>query len=264
MIWILLVFGVMLIIFLIKQYCIKYDTVLAFTGGLGSGKSFLSVEMAICLLKRNRRRVKWYNIFHKKAPRSKPMLYSSIPVRISKNEWSLELTEGHLLLTEKLLERSVVFIDEIGSYASQFEYKNPNIMDNFDEFVRLFRHYTKGGYLVVNDQCSENIVLTVRRRMNTVFNLMHFKKFLGIFYSVKIRNINISEEIKTIEEEHAEDNMSVHFGVLPVFSKRYDTYCYSERYKGVPVVKPRKYTAFKKNTLLKVSKTKFVKKVKEK
>lgn len=53
MIWILLVFGVMLIIFLIKQYCIKYDTVLAFTGGLGSGKSFLSVEMAIRLLKRN-------------------------------------------------------------------------------------------------------------------------------------------------------------------------------------------------------------------
>lgn len=263
MIWIVIIAVVILVIFILKQYCIKYDTVLAFTGGLGSGKSFLSVEMAIRLLKRNRRRVKWYNFFHKKSPRRMPMLYSSIPVRISKKEWSLELTEGHLLLADKIVERSVVFIDEIGSYASQFEYKNPNIMDNFDEFIRLFRHYTKGGYLVVNDQCSENIVLTVRRRMNTVFNLMHFKKYFGLFYSVKIRNINISEEIKTIEEESAEDGMSVHFGVLPVFSKRYDTYCYSNRYKGVPMIKPRKYSSFKKNTLLKVSKVKWVKKVKE-
>ena len=117
-----------------------------------------------------------------------------------------------------------MFIDEVGSFASQFEYNNPNIKDNFDEFVRLFRHYTKGGYLVVNDQCSENIVLQIRRRINTVFNLMHFKKWFGIVYTVKVRNISISEEIKTVEEQDTEDNMTTKIRFMPLFLKRYDTY----------------------------------------
>lgn len=261
---VLIIAAIVLLVLLWKLYKIKYDTVIAFTGGLGSGKSFLSVNYAIKLLRRNRRKVKWHNrrerfkrIFwpkYKPKYTAKPLLYSSIPVRISRKEWAIVLNENHLLLLEKLGEKSVVFIDEVGSFASQFEYKNKNILDNFDEFVRLFRHYTKGGYLVINDQCSENIVLQIRRRVNTVFNLMHFKKWFGLFYTVKIRNINISEEIKTIEQENTEDNMSTKFGLLPLFSKRYDTYCYSVRYDTVPA-KPEEaqYKEYKKHELLKVS-----------
>lgn len=258
---IFLIIAIVVCVFLWKSYTIRYDTVIAFTGGLGSGKTFQSVKISLKLLRRQRSRVKWHNRFervkaffskkHKKDIWEQPLLYSSIPVRISKTEWAVMLKPEHLLLTKRIRQRSVVFIDEVGSWAKQFDYALPNIQDNFDELVRFFRHYTKGGYLVVNDQCSENIVLYIRRRINTVFNLMHFKKWFCLFYTVKVRNISISEEIKTVEEEDTEDNMTTLFGLLGFF-KHYDTYCYSERYKTVPEWRERVYYKMKKNELLSV------------
>lgn len=268
MIYIVLI-CILLAILLIRCYKLTYDTVIAFTGGLGSGKTFQSVKVSLRLLRRQRMRVKRHNwfesvkkTFYKKYVMDiweKPMLYSSIPVRINKKEWAIMLKPEHLLLTKRIRQRSVVFIDEVGSWAKQFDYALPNIQDNFDEFVRFFRHYTKGGYLVVNDQCSENIVLYIRRRINTVFNLMHFKKWFGLVYTVRVRNISISEEIKTIEEEDTEDNMTMLWGFLGFF-RHYDTHCYSGRYNTVPEWKEREYYKLKKNELLAVPEKRIKKK----
>ena len=230
-----------------------FDTVVAFTGGLGAGKSFMSVDIACKLLRRKRREVKWKNAFRKKGEKlPTPLLYSSIPVRVSRKEDAVILTEKHLLLQEKLVRGSVIFIDEIGSFCSQFDYKAKNT-DVFDEFVRFFRHYTKGGYFVCNDQCSENIVLQVRRRINTVYNLMGFRKWFGLFYTVKVRNISVSEEIKTIEEQDTEDNMTTLFGLMPWF-RRYDTYCYSDRYNYVEQGAADHYKTMKKLDILRLPK----------
>lgn len=241
-----------------KSYSMNtHDTVVAFTGGLGSGKSFLSVSTAIKLLRRKRREVKWKNLFRKKGNKlPQPLLYSSIPVRISKKENAVILTEKHLTLQERLIPRSVIFLDEIGSFCSQFDFKaaNANI---FDEFVRFYRHYTFGGYFVCNDQCSENIVLQVRRRLNTVYNLMGFRKWFGLFYTVKVRNISVSEEIKTIEEQDAEDNMTTMFGLLPL-KKRYDTYCYAPRYDYVPEGVPERHKVLTKLDILRLPKREVV------
>lgn len=230
-----------------------YDTVVAFTGGLGSGKSLMSVEMAIKLLRRQRRRVFWKNLLRKKSEKlPTPLLYSSIPVRVSRKEMATKLTEQHLTLQEKLIRGSVIFIDEIGSFCSQFDYKAKNA-DVFDEFIRFYRHYTKGGFIVCNDQCSENIVLQVRRRINTVYNLMGFRKWFGLFYTVHVRNISVSEEIKTIEEQNAEDNTRILFGFMPIF-RRYDTWCYAPRYDYVPDSEPQRHAELTKIDILRLPK----------
>lgn len=210
---------------------VTYDTVLAFTGGLGSGKTFLSVGQARKLLARKRFKVFLNNLFHPKHKLPRPLLYSSIPVRVSKTEMAVRLTAEHLLLQRQIVLNSVVLIDEVGGFCSQFDYKVRNA-EIFDEFVRFFRHYVQ-GYLIVNDQCSENIVLQVRRRLNTVYNLMGFRRFLNLVYWVRVRNISVSEEIKTIEEQDTEDNMTLLIGLMPLF-KAYDTHCYYCRYVGVP------------------------------
>lgn len=258
MIWFLII-GIILLVILLKSYRIVFDTVIAYTGGLGSGKTYLSVNTSLRLLRKQRWRVRLHNflqrvkrMLYKKYKMDlweKPLLYSSIPVRINKKEWAVMLKPEHLLLTKRIRYRSIVFIDEVGSWAKQFDYALPNIQDNFDELVRFFRHYTKGGYLVVNDQCSENIVLYIRRRLNTVFNLMHFKKWFGLVYTVRVRNISISEEIKTIEEEDTEDNMTILWGFMGFF-KHYDTYCYSERYLTVPEWREREYYKLKKKRIV--------------
>lgn len=251
MIILIAIIAIVIVILIVKPYIIHYDTVQCYTGGLGSGKSLISTQMAVRLLRKNRWKVRFYNLRHPKKKKPKPVLYSSIPLRISSKEWALQLTQEHLTLQKHLPEKCVVFIDEIDSYASQFDYKLPNIIENFDEFTRFFRHYTKGGYLVCNTQATDNLVLQIRRRMNSVFNLLHFKKFLFIFYTVRIRNISISEEIKTIETEDKEDNMSTLFGLLPIFCKRYDTYCYSGRYDTVPVGQEHVYIRLKTNKVIK-------------
>lgn len=256
----ILVVGVILFI-KIKPYTVRYDTCVCFTGGLGAGKSFMSVDTALNLLNRNRWRTFFYNLFHPFKKRPMPMLYSNIPVRISRKEYALKLTADHLLLQAHIIPKSVVFLDEVDGFANQNEYNNLNLKrltekvgGNFDEYCRLYRHYTMGGYFVCNTQCTENIVLTIRRRLNTCFNLMHFRKwglpFLPkIIYTVKCRNITISDEIKTVEDKNAEDSMRTLIGFMPL-RKRYDTYCYSERYATVPYKQEMTWYKLKTNCMI--------------
>lgn len=241
---ILLILFCVLVWKIARSYRLKtYDTVLAFTGGLGAGKSFMSVKKARELLKRQRRRVWWHNLGKPKSKRKpRPMLYSSIPVKVSRKEWALVLTPEHLLLQRKIIRGSVVLIDEIGGFCSQFDYRVAN-SEVWDEFVRYFRHYVQ-GYLVCNDQCSENIVLQVRRRLNTVYNMMGFRKFLFVYW-VRVRNITVSEEIKTVEEQNAEDNMRLLIGLMPLF-RAYDSHCYSVRYDTVPAMEEAPHREMKK------------------
>lgn len=316
---IILLVAIFLIWLVLKVYFEKFDTVIAYTGGLGSGKTFKGVQQSIKLLRRVRFSVKFnnlknriYNIFHcekKSIIKDTPRLYSSIPIFIkqkrrkfklynlvklkyrfwleynqnnefkidryikredfeelkAKNivldinidkyiESSLELTVEHLLLQEHIGYRPIVFLDEIGGFVSQYEYNNPNVIYALDEFIRLFRHYTKGGYLICTEQCSDSICKPIRVRLNKVFNLMNFKGYFNLFYKVNIRELSLSEDIKTIEEQNSEENMKVTIGLFPL-RKRYDTYCYSERYNSVPYSKISEvFDGLKRYSLLKVPK----------
>lgn len=268
MIIVILIIVFIIFIFIARKfYSIKYDTVIGFSGGLGSGKSYESVKLSVKLLNRNRKAVRrhnfWTKFFNlKRDILETPMLYSSIPVRISRKEWSIPLTANHLLLVDKQVPRSITFIDEIGSFLNQHEYKHVNA-DSFDEFIRFYRHYHLGGYLVCNDQASGNIVNFARRRMNHIYNLFDFKPFLHFFYSYKVRLINISDDIKSVETETSDEQYKVVYGVFSLF-RRYDTYCYSERYKQLeynPNDLP--YKSYKKNKLLKMPSLRINKKIQD-
>ena len=258
---IFIVIAVIAIVLLLKSYRLDTrDTVIAFSGGLGSGKTFLSVRTALRALRWSRFLWRLDKILHPVTRRTdpRPELYSSIPIRTvtgifrKKETFSYKLTPEILLLQERIPPRSVVMIDEIGSFMSQFEYRAVNA-DRLDEFVRLFRHYTLGGKFICNDQCSENIVLYVRRRLNTVYNLMRFRKVpLLPGWHCRVRNILISEEIKTVQtERHAEDEFQILLGLMPGKSrKNYDTYCYSRRYLRLCMTRTGRYTELKKDDLL--------------
>ena len=259
---IFIVFAIIAVILLLKTYRLDTrDTVIAFSGGLGSGKTFLSVRTALRALRWSRILWRLDKLLHPVSRKHdpKPELYSSIPIRTvtgilrKKETFSHKLTPEILLLQERIPPRSVVMIDEIGSFMSQFEYRAVNA-DRLDEFVRLFRHYTLGGKFICNDQCSENIVLQVRRRLNTVYNLMRFRKLpLLPVWHCRVRNIIISEEIKTVQtERHAEDEFQILLGLMPPKNrKNYDTYCYSRRYLRLWKTRTGRYTELKKDDLLK-------------
>ena len=277
---VLLVFIIVLVIACVITYKIlrrvlkhKIEIITAFTGGLGSGKTNLSVDLAKSLINRNRRKLKHVimrrNIRNKllfwKTPKNtlfeRPLLISNIPVVVWRPSWirvafcklfrlkvpsieySTKLTKEMLLLQTSIPQGSVILLDEIGAWASQFQFNDDNVIKVFDEFVRLYRHYyTVEGtkiepYMVVNDQCSENINLVIRRRLNMVHNLSNFLRIwrLGFYYE---RIISVSEEIKTIDtrtgiENDTQDNSNFRFKFF-FWSKAYDSHCYRGRAKRLP------------------------------
>lgn len=243
----LLIIAILLIIFFIlKPYFIRHDSVVLFTGGLGSGKSFLAVKTAKKLLRKNRLKV-WINNHLKpwKSKLEKPVLYSTIPVKISRKEMSYQLKQEHILLTERQIPLSITLIDEISLVRSQMEWKDVND-ENIEEWCTLYRQYTLGGYLVMTTQNTSKCNYHFRYCVNSAFNLSKFRKFL-CFYWVNVRNISLIDDIKSISDSHLEDSESRIFGIS--FGRSYDTYCFSNRVKTVPFGLPIKHKKLKTNHL---------------
>lgn len=241
---ILIIIGAIFIAYLIlKPYVISHDTIVLYTGGNGSGKTFFSVKDALKCLKRLRLKTKLHNFLeHLKFWKSKknkkfwekPLLFSTMPIKISRKEWCLALKNEHLLLQEKLPLRSVVFIDEVNLLLSQMDYKfkSERVLN---EFVTMFRHYVQ-GYLILNTQNLSKVHWIFRYCCNEAINLSEFKKpILGlpILAWAKVRKITLGDDIKAVETDDAhkqKSNLFAFFGL-----RAYDTYCYSDRYITVPV-----------------------------
>jgi hypothetical protein len=231
-----------------KYYIVQIDNTLMFTGAPGTGKTNEMVKWALKLYKMNTKAVRKHNRW-KKDKWEYPILYSNIPIRLNRSEWSTELKKEHLLLTERQNLRSITVITEIGKIASQYDWNNLNVQDNLNDYISLYRQYTQGGFFLCDDQSSDNVAVNIRRRLGTVINMLHFKRWWKIYW-VKMRNISVSEDIKTVEEESAEDNMRWRIGLLPLFFPRYDTYAFSERYQTVPKGDLRFFSQYKTNVIM--------------
>lgn len=238
-----------------RKYIARFDTIIFFTGAPGTGKTKIGVDISVNNYLHN---LKIYKIksllgllFKKIKPRDvAPKLYSTIPILIKKgrrrihigkftirkgrdNQWAEPLTKEILFMKAPIPEKSILFIDEIGSMLSQWDFKVEEVLSNFDEFIRLFRHYTKGGAIICTDQCEDNAVLVVRRRISNVYKLQGFKNYFKIMYSVDIANYQMATSSTPTQQNIIKTFTSLapvnrYYGFFG--RKKYDTYCYSERY----------------------------------
>lgn len=278
-IWLIVIAVVLIIGFIIIQpYRLRYDTICSFTGGLGSGKTFLSVETAIFLWKQNVRKTKAYNRFRRKKNRLPlPLLYTSIPVKIKRKKYAQMLTHDMLLLQTRVVPGSVVLLDEVDVFASQWSLANGNVIEIpskkdleakrngtqefdsglFDESIRLWRHMNSSpaceARFICNSQATSNISTIIRRRMNVVFVLAnkHFFKlpFGFSLFVCDCRNIVITDEITNMNDGNAED--STRKIIRFVRGRKYDTHCYAERAKTIPIDEGITWQGLKTARLLK-------------
>jgi hypothetical protein len=244
---IIIVVGLLLVylVYSFNQKRVPGNTITAFTGGLGSGKTFMAVRFA---LKAHRFNMIQYYLerfipilfLFKKKFKDKPQFYSNIPVRVWFNQWARTLTYEHLTLTSRLEEYSTIVIDEIGHFASQYEYDHPFVQQYLQEFIRFFRHYVDGK-LFITDQSSSNIVVSIRRRINQIYNLSNFSRVFLFFYKINVSEIHITEDMLNIQQSNLQEKeIPYFFGFLPFkfmrllgFKPRYDSRCYSENYKAL-------------------------------
>lgn len=227
---------------------VKKNVLIAFTGQMGSGKTFHAVKYAIKEYKR-RRILQLLKIIKTDKP---IQLYSNIPIKIRrelrlfskvivKEKWSTVLEREHLLMQKPLNEYSVILIDEVSTFASQWDYNNPNCQVTFAHFLRFCRHYIDPA-IYITAQSIDEILVDIRRKMSVAYHLDNMRRVMLFFYKVDITEIKLTEEIKNIEGLGLTKN-KYFFGVLPFkylkqFNKiffpfyypKYDSRCYSDNY----------------------------------
>lgn len=239
---------------------IHKNTLLAFVGSMGTGKTKLGVDMALQKLASNRFRwhlkrlllIKWVG-FHKvkwgfipirfaKSKTPKPLLYSNIPIRISKKEMSCKLVRGHFVpkveysednkfweYETQTVNNSIIFIDELGQFASQYDWTLKNIQNGLVPFIRFSRHW--GHTVIVTDQTADSIAKGIRSRLGMIYFLNNFRKKFFFFYKIDCIPMIIAEDNTSTTDSNKGDKLKFFFGLLGKKGKTYDTLCHSELYK---------------------------------
>ena len=251
-IWLLIIIAIICFWhFGIKPYYTKYETTQCYTGGLGQGKTLNAVKDCVSYIKRAQRKVKihnWIIRFRNRHFRKNkedlleqeiPQLYSNIPILLKKGRrgkkdiYCYKLTKEHLLLKNsnyRIEDGSCVFIDELPQFVNQFNWNIKEVQDNINEFITFYRHYI-GGIFVFTAQSIDDVVVQIRRKMNTYYQLFGFQKILWIFYRCQIANLPTSDNITTVSTTFVEENTKWKYGLL--IPKRYNSRCYAPRYDKI-------------------------------
>lgn len=166
----------------------------------------------------------------KRAP--KPVVYSSIPLKLPYFQKAKSLTEEHLLM-EKLLpnECTSVFFDEVGQVASQYDYDYPSVKVNIQTFIRFYGHFIKDGYIFTTEQASDFIAKPIRARFNSAIEVRRFHRCFGFlpFGKVYWQSLKITNDIMNTKDV-SDNDWNVDFFWFP-YVRRYDPRCYSEAYE---------------------------------
>lgn len=226
-------------------YKVSNNSVICFTGGLGSGKTLMGVYYALGRLSKRRRQYKFKQFFRKifkpayyeLYKDSEPLLYSNIPIN---SPYFVELQAEHITLDRKINEYSVVFIDELGQVASQHDWNKTKVKINLNEYIRFFRHYIDGS-LIVTDQSADEIAVGIRRRINVIYNLNDLVKLIPIPGFTLIRTtitpITVIEDLQTVEKTDVGE-LEKHFiyALLLGRKKMYESRTYKHRYDNVTLI----------------------------
>lgn len=257
----LLVVAILIVVYFVwrhfvKPYALKWDHTLAIVGGLGSGKTLLSVKQAMKMYKRSHRswrieclKCDFHNWLVKhgwipsKNPKAlikhhpeEPMFYSNIPVILKKgfrkksNVYSCRLTKGHITFKYRIPENSVVLIDEFQQFIDQFHWGDSDVQGVANEFITYFRHYTNGG-LITNTQADSQIVKDWRVKFSTFYRIFDHNSYFNLVYKIDVVRCVIGDVQVADAGDFLDDHAKSIYGFY--FPRRYDSRCYRHRYDKV-------------------------------
>ena len=185
---ILLLIGVVILFFYLHhEFKIpKFGCMTLVTGGVKTGKSTLSVYMAIKRYKRNKRQIRFLNILRKiifKPALEEPLLYSNIPLGVP-----------YVKLTKKLIERkarfrygSVIYINEASLFADSQMIKDMDLNERLLMFNKLIGHELLGGYIIYDTQAIVDVHYSIKRCLSNYFYIHHLTKWIPGFLIAHVR-----------------------------------------------------------------------------
>lgn len=269
--FLLIILVIVLILFLLYQHQfkkLKIPCVYLLTGGPKTGKSLLSVKLAVRQYHRNLFQFYFlkriicpiYNYFLRFIFRSKkitldnpPMLYSNIPLANTKyNDLTIDIIKREVRIPNK----SVVFIDEASLVADSMSFKNNITNEQVSLFVKLFGHYSHGGSLIYNTQDMKDTHYGFKRCTSSLLWIHSSKKmpFFTVFLVRELISMN-DDNIQTSNNFEDDVEMSCLRLVIPnKYKYYYDHFALSYLTDDKPMqvnynVKKKKQTKFKKTNL---------------
>lgn len=236
MIWLVLVVGLIVVIFLTRKFKKpKISCMALVTGGVKAGKSTFSCALALSKYKSQVRKVRFANFFRRifrKELFEKPLLYSNVPLNCE----YVPLTDDLLLRKQRFVYRSVIYAQEASLIADSQLIKNLDINQRLLLFNKLIGHETKGGYLVYDTQCINDNHYSVKRCISEYFYIHDTIKWIPFILLCHVRELRYSDDGQEINvyEGDVEESMRTVLVSKRVW-KMFDAYCYSVLTDHLPV-----------------------------
>jgi hypothetical protein len=229
LLFILLIIGLIFVLrFLSKLKVPKVGSMCLVTGGIKTGKTNLSVYMAIKDHKKRLRSVKFKNYINRIMGRDlieEPLLYSNIPL----NYPHVRLTEDLLLRNTRFRYGSVIYVCEASLVIDSTMVRNLDLNERVLMFNKLISHETRGGSIYYDTQAICDIHFGIRRNLSNYIYIHHLTKWIPFVCIAHVRELMYSDDQSTInvfnkDVEDATDKLVL----IPKWVwKKYDRYCYS-------------------------------------
>lgn len=213
----------------------KISCVTLVTGGVKSGKSTFSVNLAIKTYRRIHFRWNVRAYFQKLLHRpitEEPLLYSNIPLACD----YVPITLDMLMRKTRPAYGSVAYVNEASLVADQMLFKDDELNERLTLFNKLFGHETCGGYLIYDTQCVCDVHYSIKRSLSNYFYIHHLEKRLPFFLVAKVREERYSDDNAVVNSysEDLEDSLKTVLISKRVW-KKFDAYCFSVLTDNLPV-----------------------------
>lgn len=245
MFWLLLILIVVIAFFVLRFLKIpKFGNMVLVTGGVKTGKSTLSVYLAVRQYKRQLRKYYVYNyvvlpvlrVFSLKKDkykkREKPLFYSNIPVAV---KGFTPLTLALIQRRERFRYGSVIYVCESSLVADSQAIRVDVVNEGMLLLNKLIAHETKGGYIFYDTQSIMDNHYAVKRCLSSYFYIHHTTK-VPFFCLMKVRELKFSEDNSAVNtfESDVEDSLLTVIVPKRVW-KLFDCYCYSALTDDLPI-----------------------------
>lgn len=247
MIWVVLI-AILVVLYLVNKILKipKFGNMTLVTGGVKTGKSTMTVWLAVRQYWRQLRKYYIYNyvlypvfhripfgVFKRMKLREKPLFYSNIPIAI----------KNFVPLTRKLIQRqerftygSVIYVCESSLVADSQAIKDPLINEEMLLLNKLIAHETKGGYIFYDTQSIMDNHYAVKRCLSSYFYIHHSLK-IPFFMLSWVRELKFSEDNSAVNTFDDDVEETLRLVIIPKSVwKLFDCYCYSVLTDDLPVV----------------------------
>lgn len=207
-----------------KSKKLKLNNLVVVNGGVKSGKTTLSVYLAIKQHKKMLFKYKFRKLMGKKD--EMPLLYSNIPLRY---DYYIPLTKEVLLNQKRLAFKSICLISEASLVANAQEYKNEEVNEGLLAFCKLYAHKTHGGYCFVETQTMSDLHHQFKKNINNYLYIYTCNKLIPFLIRFKVREMLYNYDNTSIQNNFDKDieKTMLNITILKTIWKKFDCYTYS-------------------------------------